>query len=305
MSTSRNGFTVIKPNSGGLWSLPWVTGSVMAGAVWVVFNWLGAQYNRRVEPIRRAASWGYAYRVVRGGSSWSNHASGTAVDFNADAHPFRTAASASFTSGQIATCDRIVAESGDVLKWLSGHDPMHWEIRPGVTLAQVEAFATRLLQDALGVPVDGVRGDVTVAALKAFQAAHGLDADGVDGPATWAALAVQPAAAPATPANATPATTAPSVTAPAFPLPAGSYFGPRYPLSNTRSVSGYYSHREDLRRWQQRMADRGWKITADGYYGDETERVATAFQRQKGLQVDGLIGPATWAAAWTAPVTND
>lgn len=89
--------------------------------------------------------------------------------------------------------------------------------------------------------------------------------------------------------------------APAFPLPAGHYFGPAE--GPVQSVSGYYSHREDLRRWQQRMADRGWPIKPDGLYGDQTGDVAEAFQREKGLTPDRLIGPATWAAAWTAPIT--
>ena len=89
--------------------------------------------------------------------------------------------------------------------------------------------------------------------------------------------------------------------APAFPLSSGSYFGPKD--GPAESISGYYSHRDDLRIWQSRMAARGWTIDADGLYGDQTANVARKFQREKGLSVDGLIGPATWAAAWTAPVT--
>ncbi|WP_026124121.1 peptidoglycan recognition protein family protein [Nocardiopsis baichengensis] len=89
--------------------------------------------------------------------------------------------------------------------------------------------------------------------------------------------------------------------APAFPLPRGWYFGPRSgPVS---SVSGYFSHRSGLRRWQRRMAERGWSIAADGLYGSRTAGVARAFQAEKGLSVDGLIGPRTWSAAWTEPVT--
>ena len=90
--------------------------------------------------------------------------------------------------------------------------------------------------------------------------------------------------------------------APAFPLAGDSYFGPRSGPST--SISGYYSHREDLRRWQQRMADRGWAITADGLYGDQTGTVAETFQTEKGLRVDGLIGPDTWRMAWEAPITH-
>jgi len=51
------------------------------------------------------------------------------------------------------------------------------------------------------------------------------------------------------------------------------------------------------------MGKRGWTITADGFYGNQTSSVTRQFQQEKGLSVDGLIGPQTWAAAWTAPVT--
>lgn len=92
-------------------------------------------------------------------------------------------------------------------------------------------------------------------------------------------------------------------TAPPFPLRKGWYFGPRYPLWRVRSVSGFHGNRDHLRRWQQRMKDRGWHITVDGLYGPNTAFIAREFQAEKGLTVDGLIGPETWAAAWTEPVT--
>lgn len=89
--------------------------------------------------------------------------------------------------------------------------------------------------------------------------------------------------------------------APPFPLPVGSYFG--WKAGPKESVSGYFSHQGDLKRWQQRMKDRGWGINPDGLYGPQTHEVTKLFQREKGLQVDGRIGPITWAAAWTAPIT--
>ncbi len=60
----------------------------------------------------------------------------------------------------------------------------------------------------------------------------------------------------------------------------------------------------NLRVWQTQMKlVRKWTLTADGIYGPETRRVVLAFQDEKRLGVDGEIGPITWNAAWTAPVT--
>lgn len=108
-------------------------------------------------------------------------------------------------------------------------------------------------------------------------------------------------AAPAPTPAPKPAPTPAAVNAPPYPLPAGSYFGPRSGPAN--SVSGYYSHSSDLARWQQQMRNRGWTIAVDGRFDAQDAQVATQFQAQKHLQVDGHVGPQTWAAAWTAPVT--
>lgn len=128
----------------------------------------------------------------------------------------------------------------------------------------------------------------------------GLEIDWIVARAKQIAKGSAPAkpAKPAKPSKPAPAKPA---SAPAFPLPAGWYFGPR--SGPTRSVSGYHGHRDDLRRWQSQMARRGWTIGVDGLYGPNTEQNAREFQREKGLTVDGLIGPATWRAAWTSPVT--
>jgi peptidoglycan hydrolase-like protein with peptidoglycan-binding domain len=59
----------------------------------------------------------------------------------------------------------------------------------------------------------------------------------------------------------------------------------------------------DVHTWQKRMADRGWTIAVDGAYGPQSEDVCRKFQLEKGLAVDGIVGPQTWNAAWTAPIT--
>ncbi len=112
--------------------------------------------------------------------------------------------------------------------------------------------------------------------------------------------------------------------APAFPLPRRRglmcYYGPAGgPITSVsgkglntlvpadvQKVNGRWrSH--GLARWQQRMIERGWTELAsaggaDGRFGKTTEKVVRQFQKSKGLPVDGKIGPATWAAAWTEPV---
>jgi len=81
-------------------------------------------------------------------------------------------------------------------------------------------------------------------------------------------------------------------TPPAFPLASGQYFG-----------KGGIVHRSGLSLYQQQMKDRGWDIAVDGNWGPQTEKVTRQFQKEKGLTVDGRVGPKTWAEAWRAPVT--
>jgi peptidoglycan hydrolase-like protein with peptidoglycan-binding domain len=59
----------------------------------------------------------------------------------------------------------------------------------------------------------------------------------------------------------------------------------------------------NVHAWQARMARRGWAIAQDGCYGPGSEAACRAFQAEKSLGVDGMVGPATWKAAWTAGVT--
>jgi hypothetical protein len=96
-----------------------------------------------------------------------------------------------------------------------------------------------------------------------------------------------------------------SVPAPApapAPVPAPQPSAPAWPGRYLRLASPMMNG-ADVRQWQQRMRDRGWSIVADGWFGPATDRVVRQFQTEKALGTDGVIGPKTWAAAWTAPIS--
>jgi peptidoglycan hydrolase-like protein with peptidoglycan-binding domain len=91
--------------------------------------------------------------------------------------------------------------------------------------------------------------------------------------------------------------------APAFPYPSADYLG--VPSSDKHCHSGYFGGIDNVNvhTWQERMSRRGWSIAMDGCYGPASASVCKTFQAEKGLAVDGFVGPMTWTAAWTAPVT--
>jgi peptidoglycan hydrolase-like protein with peptidoglycan-binding domain len=106
------------------------------------------------------------------------------------------------------------------------------------------------------------------------------------------------------PGAAPPETTKPpSGSAPAFPYPSNHYLGKPSPAPECHS--GYYGGPDtgNVQKWQQQMAHRGWAISIDGRYGDQSFTVCSQFQAEKGLVSDGLCGPQTWEKSWTAPIT--
>lgn len=133
--------------------------------------------------------------------------------------------------------------------------------------------------------LDGVFGDATDTAVKAFQASVGIDPDGRVGPVTSAKLSEAYAGL-----NNKPPIPVPSPDAPAWPG--------RFLVLTDPIMRG-----DDVRTWQSRMAERGWAVAADGWYGTESYGVCKSFQDEKGLTVDGIVGQQTWLAAWSSPVT--
>ena len=181
-----------------------VPNGVLRGHVAIVFRWLATEYDRRVERLVAGHCWGWLVKDIEGSSVVSNHASATAVDFNAPANPMGSGTTRkSMTQRQIDTCHQLEQESGGVLRWggdFTRNDPMHWEIVG--TPAEVAAFArkittpveTRVTQQITGqVPL--LRQGDDDAALTGYnligriQAIVGAERDGVWGPLTTRAIA--------------------------------------------------------------------------------------------------------------------
>jgi hypothetical protein len=89
---------------------------------------LAAEFHRTVEPLDPGTCWGYAYRLVRGGTTPSFHAAGIAVDLNAPKHSLGRRGT--FTPAQAATCRALAAKYG--CRWggdyVSRADEMHFEV---------------------------------------------------------------------------------------------------------------------------------------------------------------------------------
>ncbi len=287
MVASQNGWSVqppldnrVVPGSDGVKLAP----GVRQGDVADVLFYVAARMNLIVEKGVAGWCWGYNYRFVRGAKSVSNHSSGTAFDWNAPKHPLGK--TGTWANGQLQRMRAISVDCRGLIRfgeWYSGRvDGMHVEV-----IGDTQQIAALAADIRAGKLPGGPTG-----------------ADGNSLPPNSPIVSIVPPPIVPAAAPVPPAVVEKGCPAPGFPLRPNQYFGPKLPLSNANSVSGYFSHREDLRRWQDRMKYRGWTIAVDGYYGDESERIARAFQRDKSIPADGLIGPQTWALAWTADITR-
>ncbi len=80
------------------------------------------------------------------------------------------------------------------------------------------------------------------------------------------------------------------------PQPSGNV--PAFPGTTRRGSRG-----PAVRQVQQRLADRGWRLVVDGDFGPGTDAVVRKFQANKRLEVDGIVGPATWTSLWLSAIT--
>ena len=143
-------------------------GGVKAGDVSTVLGYVVNQLVARVEPPLinpdtgdlGYGCWGYSYRAnVNNPATLSCHSSGTAIDWNAPAHP--NGASGTFSDAQRATIYDILAECRGAVQWGGDYtgtpDEMHFEIIVDANqLAQVAALLGDSVPPGPIPPLEGI-----------------------------------------------------------------------------------------------------------------------------------------------------
>lgn len=159
MATSQNGYPAITSSTGcKKWMLDLRGESrhlvIAPGAPGFLLAHFALWFHDTIEPLNQGQwdEWGWAYRDIRGATSLSNHASGTAIDLNAVKHPlgaqwtFKGAWRYAKIRAKLRTTYRgCIRWGGDY----SGRvDEMHFEINK--PRAKVEKVAARLRKTKRG-----------------------------------------------------------------------------------------------------------------------------------------------------------
>jgi hypothetical protein len=131
MPLSQNAWSANDRSVIASYQLPGGKVALRKGDVSVILLWCANRFHETVEPLRWPGIWGYAERTIRGSStSLSNHASGTAVDLNAPAHPLGRAGT--FSADQVRAIRQILVFCEGAVRWggdYSGRkDEMHLEL---------------------------------------------------------------------------------------------------------------------------------------------------------------------------------
>ena len=317
MAVSQNGYRANDRSLIVSISVPGGKLAVRKGDVAVIMQYVAEQFHSTVEPLKWPGNWGYAERKIRGGSSLSNHASGTAIDLNAPKHYL--GAVGTFTSSQVRAIRKILSACEGTIRWGGDYrgrkDEMHFEINAGT--AKVARVAKKLRPKLQGPSIPGggggggstyttVTGSTPLVKLyhkgepvKRIQAAVGVKVDGYYGPDTANAvaafqkklgLAADKIVGPDTWAaiNGSKPKPAPKPKGKPFPLPKGHFY---YTEDRRNTVhSGYWAKDRPAIREIQKKVGTG----VDGGYGAKTKAAVLAWQRKNGLKADGAVGISTW-----------
>lgn len=156
---------------------------------------------------------------------------------------------------------RIAASAGGNS---AGGGTVQWPARGLYGDAHVRSVQTKANRLGAKLAVDGKDGPATQAWVRGFQKANGLNADGIAGPLTVSKID----------AKLAPATTA-------RPIIRRGSKGDHVAVLQRQLAANYPLYARNLK--------------PDGDFGPATDAAVREFQRRAGLQVDGIVGVATWA----------
>lgn len=284
------------------------------------------RFDTAIERLIPGYCWGYAGRRIRGGSSWSNHAWGLAVDINAPHHLLGKAGT--FSPTQVKKIRTLVKPYN--LRWGGDYrgrvDEMHFEfmgtpqdarqISNKLTGVKVRAALAQPVSPHLSPTVTYQKrveikpGERTLSLgvvgsdVGFVQRLLGLTEDDHFGPKTKQAieeyqatqdLAIDGIVGPNTWEQILALKKGP----PAFPLPAGHWFGFESP--DDRNHSGFWhKDRVKIKVLQRRLRSRGYvNVDVNGRFDANLESAVKRYQRKNGLTVDGLVGINTWKDLWS------
>ncbi len=253
-------------------------------------------------------------RKITGGSNYSLHAYGIAVDYNWSTNPYGKRLITDMPAAMVQAIKNIKTKKGvQIFRWGGDYsrnkDAMHYEVvvspaelKAGVDWKTVAAdppnpndpssHATlqkgdkgptveklhELLVKAGFKELDGKGnfGSKTHVAVRGYQSSRGLGADGICGLQTWTALI-----------NDFPKIKDPSES----PVKIEARAITDRPTLKRGAKGGAV---EEL---QRRLADEGFDPgTIDGHFGAKTLAAVKSFQRANNLKADGIVGKDTWTA---------
>ena len=165
---SINGWEVITSRSDKRLKMKIVPGSnvklTMRAEVLPLFLALAADFHKEVAPLRNGECGAYAFRKARQAAAFSDHSSGTAVDLNwgHEGAMGPNGGMKFMNDAQIKACAeirnryKIVIWGGDKKRGgdyssPASWDPMHYALKPGVTVADINKVLAELGIDANGV----------------------------------------------------------------------------------------------------------------------------------------------------------
>lgn len=150
---------------------------------------------------------------------------------------------------------------------------------PGDRGTQITEIQQALVDNGSAILVDGDYGEGTQEAVRAFQRRRGLEADGIVGAQTYEALMGA-----------------------AMPKNMSRRYLDMPPRPPVREEVPAVTANNEIEVIQQALKDKGYNVDVDGVFGVATEQAVRAYQRSKGLEVDGVVGQETFHSLTGQPL---